>query len=70
VDSAPCGHWKTVTILSSVRINGSTEALVFEGAVDRKMFDAYVEEVLGPTLLPGDIVIMDSLSISETIFPR
>lgn len=66
VDSAPCGHWETVTILSSVRINGSTEALVFEGAVDRKMFDAYVEEILGPTLLPGDIVIMDNLSAHKS----
>jgi len=30
------------------------------------MFDAYVEEVLGPTLLPGDIVIMDNLSAHKS----
>ena len=34
---------------------------MFEGAVDRKMFEAYIEQVLGPTLRAGDIVIMDNL---------
>lgn len=61
VDSAPCGHWESVTILSSIRLEGATESLVFEGAVDRKIFDAYIKEVLVPTLRPGDIVVMDNL---------
>ena len=46
LDTTPCGHWETVTILSSIRIDGTTESLVFEGAVDRKMFDAYIEKGL------------------------
>jgi len=62
LDSAPCGHWETVTILSSIRLDGTTESLVFEGAVDRKMFDAYVKEGLAPTLRPGDIVVLDNLN--------
>ena len=49
LDCTPCGRWKTVIILSSVRLDGTTESLVFEGAVDRKMFDAYVEDILAPT---------------------
>lgn len=61
MDSSPCGHWKSVTILSSIRLDGSTESLVFEGAVDRKIFDAYIKEALVPTLRPGDIVVMDNL---------
>jgi transposase len=61
LDFAPCGHWETVTILSSIRLDGETENFVFEGAVDRKMFDAYIKEGLAPTLRPGDIVIMDNL---------
>jgi len=56
LDSAPCGHWATVTILSSIRLDG-----VFEGALDRKMFDAYIKEFLAPSLKPGDIVVMDNL---------
>ena len=31
VDSAPCRRWETVTIISSVRLDGTTESLVFEG---------------------------------------
>jgi transposase len=62
LDSAPCGHWETVTILSAIRLDGTTESLVFEGAVDRKMFDAYIKEGLALTLRPGDIVVMDNLN--------
>jgi transposase len=66
LDSAPCGHWEAVTILSSIRFDGETESLVFEGAVDRKMFDAYIQEGLAPTLRPGDIVIMDNLNAHKS----
>jgi hypothetical protein len=61
-DSAPCGHWESITVLSSIRLDGTTECVVFEGSVDRKMFDAYIKEMLVPTLRPGDIVVMDNLS--------
>ena len=66
LDSAPCGHWETVTILSSIRLDSSTESLIFEGAVDRIMFDAYIKEVLAPTLRPGDIVVMDNLNAHKS----
>jgi transposase len=66
LDSAPCGHWEAVTILSSIRLDGTTESLVFEGAVDRKMFDAYIKEGLAPTLRPGDIVVMDNLNAHKS----
>ncbi len=39
---------------------------MFDGATDRKMFDAYIEEILGPTLRPGDIVVMDNLSAHKS----
>ncbi len=60
-DKAPDGRWETVTVLSSIRLDGETESVMFEGATDRKMFDAYIEEILGPTLRPGDIVVMDNV---------
>ena len=65
-DSAPSGHWETITLLSSVRLDGTTESVVFPGAVDRKMFDAYIEKILTPSLRPGDIVIMDNLSVHKS----
>jgi transposase len=54
--------WTTTTMISSIRINGSTECLVFEGSVERKMFRAYMREMLLPVLKRGDIVVLDNLS--------
>jgi transposase len=65
-DAAPCGHWETVTILSSVRLDGTTQSVLFDGAVDRKMFDEYIKEILAPQLRPGDIVIMDNLNAHKS----
>ena len=60
--SAPCGHWQTTTMISSIRLDGSTACMTLEGTTDTESFRAYVEAVLVPTLRPGDIVVMDNLS--------
>jgi len=60
--SAPAGHWQTTTMISSIRLDGSTACLAIDGATDTEVFRAYVREVLCPTLRAGDIVIMDNLS--------
>ena len=36
--------------------------MALEGATDTEVFQAYVRQVLCPTLRPGDVVIMDNLS--------
>jgi transposase len=61
-DKAPSGCWETMTMLSSIRLDGESESILFEGAVDRAMFEAYVKEFLGPILRPGDIVVVDNLA--------
>jgi transposase len=61
-ESVPHGHWHTTTMLSSVRLDGSTACMVVDGATDTEVFLAYVENVLVPTLRPGDIVVMDNLA--------
>jgi transposase len=60
--SSPCGHWQTTTMISSIRLDGSTACMTLDGATDTEAFRAYVREVLCPTLRVGDIVIMDNLS--------
>ncbi len=62
VDAAPAGHWATTTLLSSVRLDGATAAMVIEGATDAKVFPQYAKRVLAPSLRPGDLVVMDNLS--------
>ena len=58
---APHGHWQTTTMISSVRLDGTTACMTIEAATDTAVFQAYVREVLVPTLRPGDIVILDNL---------
>jgi transposase len=60
--SAPCGHWHTTTMMSSIRLDGSTACMALEGTTDTESFRAYVGQVLAPTLRPGDLVVMDNLS--------
>jgi transposase len=62
VDAAPQGHWCTTTMLSAIRVDGSTAPMVIEGPTDADVFQAYVEQVLVGSLRPGDIVIMDNLA--------
>ena len=63
VDAVPHGQWCTTSLLSSVRLDGSTAAMILPGAVDGAAFDTYVENVMVPTLRPGDIVVMDNLAV-------
>ncbi|WP_156436363.1 IS630 family transposase [Bradyrhizobium pachyrhizi] len=55
------GHWKTLTLVAALRIDGLTAPYVIDGAMDGPSFLAYVEQVLAPTLRKGDIVFMDNL---------
>ena len=55
-------------MLSSIRLDGGTECIVFDGAVDKPMFSAYMEECLLPQLKDNDIVIMDNLSVHKNSF--
>jgi len=57
----PHGHWKTTTFTGALRLTGMTAPMVLDGTMNSIAFRAYVEQVLVPTLLPGDIVIMDNL---------
>lgn len=61
VDAAPWGHWSTTTLIGALRRDGSTASLVLDGATDTESFQVYVDQVLVPTLRPGDIVVMDNL---------
>jgi hypothetical protein len=60
--SAPAGRWQSTTMLSSIRLDGSTTCMTIPGATDTEVFRSYVREVLCPTLRPGDLIIMDNLA--------
>ncbi len=66
----PQGHWKTTTFVGALRLEGMTAPMVLDGAMHGAAFLAYVEQVLVPTLTPGDIVIMDNLSVHKSTAVR
>jgi transposase len=61
VGKVPHGHWKTLTLVAALRIDGVTAPYVIDGAMDGPSFLAYVEQILVPTLKKGDIVFMDNV---------
>lgn len=61
VAKVPHGHWKTLTLVAALRIDGVTAPYVVDGALDGPSFLSYVQQVLAPTLRKGDVVFMDNL---------
>jgi transposase len=62
VDAVPYGHWQTTTLVAALRVDGLTAPMVIDGAINGDLFVAYLEQVLGPTLRSGDVVVLDNLS--------
>ncbi len=62
VAKVPHGHWKTTTLIAALGIGGVNCSTVVDGAVNSDVFEAFVEQVLVPTLKPGDVVVLDNLS--------
>lgn len=61
VDCVPLGTPRHITILSSIRRDGSTAFTTYSGGTTGEAFVRYLKETLIPTLHPGDIVIMDNM---------
>lgn len=62
IAKVPHGHWKTTTLIAALDHTGMRCATTVDGAINRDVFEAFVQQVLVPTLTPGDIVVMDNLS--------
>lgn len=50
-----------VTLVAALTPNGLQAAMTVNGAVNGNVFAAYLHHVLGPTLVPGDVVVLDNL---------
>lgn len=62
IGKVPHGHWKTTTFVAALRSTALTAPGLIDGPMNGNAFLAYVEQVLVPTLMPDDIVVMDNLS--------
>ena len=57
----PQGHWRTLTFLAALRHDRIDAPCVIDGPINGESFLAYVQQILLPTLKPGDIVVIDNL---------
>jgi transposase len=62
IGAVPQNYGANLTMLAALSLHGIEAVMTIEGATDAEAFQAYTKEVLGPTLRPGDIVILDNLS--------
>jgi transposase len=58
----PHGHRKTLTFVAALRCDGISAPCLLDQPINAVSFRTYVEQFLGPTLRPGDVVVMDNLS--------
>ena len=60
--SVPRNRGKNTTLLASLSVEGIGASMILEGATNAAAFEIYLEQVLLPSLAPGQIVVMDNLS--------
>jgi transposase len=70
VGTAPRNHGPNTTLVAALSLDGLTTAMTVEGALDRPAFDAFVAEVLTPSLQPGQVVVWDNLSVHKSADAR
>ena len=66
----PHGHWKSTTFVGGLTLDGIVAPMTIDGAMTGAAFLAYVEQVLVPTLRPGDIVVLDNLPAHKPVAIR
>lgn len=63
--SVPCGHWRRVTLLGALSVDGILAAMTIEAATSAAVFLAYVQQILIPALLrlkPDAVIVNQDLS--------
>lgn len=61
----PRNRGKNMTLIASLSLEGIGASMILEGGVNAPVFETYVEQVLAPSLQPGQIVVMDNLSVHK-----
>lgn len=60
--SVPRNHGQNITLFAALSLDGLGAVMTLDGAADTIAFEAYVRTFLAPTLVPGQIVLLDNLS--------
>ena len=59
--AVPLRSGPNVTLVAALTPDGLQAPMTVHGAVNGDVFAAYLDQVLGPTLVPGDVVVLDNL---------
>ena len=59
--ATPLHGGPNATLVAALTPSGLQAAMPVSGAVNGEVFAAYLDQVLGPTLGPGDVVVLDNL---------
>ena len=62
VGSVPGGHWRVLTMIAALRLDGVAAAVTVDAAADADVFRAFVLGSLLPVLRRGDVVAWDGLA--------
>jgi transposase len=63
----PQNYGQNVTMLGALGGQGLHAVMTVDGATDADVFRTDVKQVLGPTLTPGDVVVMDNLQAHKAV---
>ncbi|EFH79753.1 IS630 family transposase [Ktedonobacter racemifer] len=63
IGTVPRNYGANLTLIASLSLQGMGEAMLLDGSADAAAFETYVEQILAPSLRPGQIMILDNLSI-------
>jgi transposase len=63
--AVPRNHGKNTTLVAALAPDGLHEPWMIEGAMTTETFVWYITEQLAPTLRPGQIVVLDNLSVHK-----
>lgn len=65
VGTVPTNHEHPTSLVAALRVDGITAAMTLPGAFNTAAFEVFVDRILGPTLAPGDLVLLDNLSVHK-----
>ncbi len=58
----PHGHWKLLTVIAAISVEGVVAAVTVDAPTDRDVFATFLREALLPALSPGRVIVMDNLA--------
>ncbi|MFA1676367.1 IS630 family transposase [Rhizobium mongolense] len=63
---APFGKWRTQTFIAGLRCHGLTAPFIVDAPMNRRIFEAWIETQLAPTLSKGDVVVLDNVGFHKS----